>query len=76
MYVLDLMPYDEQLETKQRIRCKNTAGRCHPGGICVFETVKRSPREFAYRNKMEFSFGDEYKGGPLSPLGSIKRQHV
>ena len=31
-----------------------------------FEGVKASPKEFAYRNKMEFSFGDEYKDGPLS----------
>lgn len=31
-----------------------------------------SPKEFAYRNKMEFSFGDEYKDGPLS-LGLHKK---
>ncbi len=31
----------------------------------VFDGIKGSPREFAYRNKMEFSFGDEYKDGPL-----------
>ena len=38
-----------------------------------FEGVKASPKEFAYRNKMEFSFGDEYKDGPLS-LGLHKRE--
>ncbi len=31
----------------------------------IFDGIKGSPQEFAYRNKMEFSFGDEYKGGPL-----------
>ncbi len=38
----------------------------------IFEGVKGSPQEFAYRNKMEFSFGDEYKDGPLS-LGLHKK---
>ena len=41
-------------------------------GEYVFEGVKASPKEFAYRNKMEFSFGDEYKDGPLS-LGLHKK---
>lgn len=38
----------------------------------IFEGIQRSPKEFAYRNKMEFSFGDSYKDGPLS-LGMHKR---
>lgn len=38
-----------------------------------FLGIKGSPKEFAYRNKMEFSFGDEYKDGPLS-LGLHKRE--
>ena len=38
----------------------------------TFEGVKASPKEFGYRNKMEFSFGDEYKDGPLS-LGLHKK---
>lgn len=37
-----------------------------------FEGIKGSPRQFAYRNKMEFSFGDEIKDGPLA-LGMHKR---
>ena len=37
-----------------------------------FQGVKESPRQYGYRNKMEFSFGDEYKDGPLS-LGLHKR---
>ncbi len=38
----------------------------------IFEGIKESPRQFAYRNKMEFSFGDSFKDGPLS-LGMHKR---
>lgn len=41
-------------------------------GEYVFEGVKHSPKEFHYRNKMEFSFGDEFKDGPLS-LGLHKK---
>ena len=39
---------------------------------CLFETAKASPAIFGYRNKMEFSFGDEVKDGPLS-LGMHRR---
>lgn len=38
----------------------------------LFEGLKESPQEFGYRNKMEFSFGDEYKDGPLT-LGLHKK---
>lgn len=38
----------------------------------VFEGIKGSPTELAYRNKMEFSFGDECKDGPLA-LGMHKK---
>lgn len=34
--------------------------------------IKGSPNEWEYRNKMEFSFGDEFKDGPLA-LGLHKR---
>ncbi len=37
-----------------------------------FEGIKPSPLPFGYRNKMEFSFGDEYKDGPLA-LGMHRR---
>lgn len=37
-----------------------------------FLGIKASPRQQEYRNKMEFSFGDAYKGGPLA-LGMHKR---
>ena len=38
----------------------------------IFEGIKESPVQRAYRNKMEFSFGDEYRDGPLA-LGMHKR---
>ena len=37
-----------------------------------FEGVLPNPKEFEYRNKMEFSFGDDRKDGPLT-LGLHKR---
>ena len=37
-----------------------------------FLGIKASPRKEEYRNKMEFTFGDEYKDGPLA-LGMHKR---
>ena len=37
-----------------------------------FESIKESPVAYGYRNKMEFSFGDEVKDGPLA-LGMHKR---
>lgn len=37
-----------------------------------FEGILGSPMEWAYRNKMEFSFGDEYKDGPIA-LGMHKK---
>lgn len=38
----------------------------------IFEGIEKSPRMLEYRNKMEISFGDEVKDGPLS-LGMHKR---
>ena len=38
----------------------------------VWEPILSSPVHFEYRNKMEFSFGDEYMGGPLA-LGMHKK---
>ena len=41
-------------------------------GEYMWDGIKPSPMESAYRNKMEFSFGDEYKDGPLA-LGMHRR---
>lgn len=38
----------------------------------IFEGILGSPYEWEYRNKMEFSFGDEFKDGPLA-LGLHKK---
>ncbi len=38
----------------------------------IYEGILGSPFEWGYRNKMEFSFGDEYKDGPLA-LGLHKK---
>ena len=44
------------------------------GDKCEYEWlgIKGSPLQAEYRNKMEFSFGDAFKGGPLA-LGQHKR---
>lgn len=64
------MSYEEQLQMKAR-QVKEILDAAIVGDY-EFEGVKASPKEFAYRNKMEFSFGDEYKDGPLS-LGLHKK---
>ncbi len=38
----------------------------------VWEGILASPNHLGYRNKMEFTFGDEFKGGPLA-LGLHKK---
>ncbi len=38
----------------------------------TYEGIRKSPSQFAYRNKMEFTFGDACKDGPLT-LGLHKR---
>ena len=63
------MSYENQLEMKkEQVRrlidqvCKDY----------TYEGILGSPIEWGYRNKMEFSFGDEVKNGPLS-LGLHKK---
>lgn len=74
------MPYEEQLRMKDlQIRelledVLVREGQTDKDGKPDFpwEGIHGSPIEFCYRNKMEFSFGDEYKDGPLS-LGLHKK---
>lgn len=67
------LPYEDQLELKARQVKELLDGAVKEYGYeYVFEGVKESPRHYDYRNKMEFSFGDEVKDGPLS-LGMHKR---
>lgn len=62
--------YKEQLALKER-QVKELLDSVISYGY-TFEGIKSSPKQFAYRNKMEFSFGDEVKDGPLA-LGMHKR---
>ena len=66
------MPYEEQLEMKSEQMKEILDAAILPGRSYQLEGIKGSPKEFGYRNKMEFSFGDEYKDGPLS-LGLHKK---
>ncbi|MED9966111.1 MAG: 23S rRNA (uracil(1939)-C(5))-methyltransferase RlmD [Blautia sp.] len=68
------MDYDEQLQMKERQVRDLLDAALKEGGQSSYtwEGIHGSPIEFGYRNKMEFSFGDEYKDGPLS-LGLHKK---
>lgn len=74
------MSYEDQLKMKEEQMKAvlesglKEAGILDPGLMLeqVWEGIHGSPLEFGYRNKMEFSFGDEYKDGPLS-LGLHKK---
>lgn len=64
------VPYEEQLKIKER-QVRALLDPVLPEGY-NFEGIKGSPLTRAYRNKMEFSFGDEFKDGPMT-LGMHKR---
>ena len=81
------LPYEEQLKIKEAqvrklldsVLCKPKCmgestldGNVSEENAYCFEGIKPSPICFGYRNKMEFSFGDEVKDGPLA-LGMHKR---
>jgi 23S rRNA (uracil1939-C5)-methyltransferase len=63
------MAYESQLQMKQE-QVKRLIDQ-----VCKdysYEGILGSPTEWGYRNKMEFSFGDEFKNGPLA-LGLHKK---
>ena len=63
------MSYEQQLALKEQ-QVKDLLD-----SVCSdyeWEGIKGSPVQEAYRNKMEYSFGDEYKEGPLA-LGMHKK---
>ena len=67
--VYQMLPYEEQLALKE----KQVRALLDPvAGDYEFLGIKGSPKSAEYRNKMEFSFGDEVKGGELM-LGLHKR---
>ena len=71
------LPYEEQLRLKEG-QVKKIIDEVYiardekPDEEYIFDGIKASPVQYEYRNKMEFSFGDAYKDGPLS-LGMHKR---
>ncbi len=67
------LSYEEQLHLKETQVKELLDGAIRDFGYeYVFEGIKESPNHYDYRNKMEFSFGDEVKDGPLA-LGMHKR---
>ena len=67
------VPYEEQLKIKEQ-QVRALLDPVLPAGY-NFEGIKGSPLTKAYRNKMEFSFGDEFKDGPMT-LGMHKRGSI
>lgn len=65
------LPYEEQLKIKKE-QVKSLLDSVVEDGTYEFQGIKASPNSSGYRNKMEFSFGDEVKDGPLA-LGMHKR---
>ncbi|MCI8560629.1 MAG: 23S rRNA (uracil(1939)-C(5))-methyltransferase RlmD [Dorea sp.] len=64
------IPYKEQIKLKEK-QIRQMMDEA-VDGTYIWEGVKESPAKEAYRNKMEFSFGDEYKDGPIA-LGMHRR---
>ena len=66
------IPYDKQLELKKNQVLDLLHPVCDGISDFVFDGILSSPKQWEYRNKMEFSFGDEVKDGPLT-LGLHKK---
>lgn len=65
----------QNLTYEEQLKLKATQVQRLLDEVCEeyhFEGIKESPRRYEYRNKMEFSFGDEIKDGPLA-LGMHKK---
>ena len=66
------LPYEEQLKLKSS-QVKKMLDRVISSDY-EYEEILGSPSEWETRNKMEYAFGDSYKGGPMS-LGLHKSGH-
>lgn len=66
------LSYEEQCRLKEEQVRKLLEPVLSRQGEWRFEGIKQSPAVYGYRNKMEFTFGDEVKDGPLS-VGLHKR---
>ncbi len=64
------MRYENQLRLKEKM-VKDILDHAAVSDY-RFEGILKSPMQWEYRNKMEFTFGDEVKDGPLA-LGMHKR---
>lgn len=65
----------QTLSYGQQLKLKSNQVKELIDSVCTdyeFEGILASPIEWGYRNKMEFSFGDEVKDGPLT-LGLHKK---
>ena len=76
------LPYEKQLELKrnQVLEIIDNVYKTLDSSLgikkdYIYDGILPSPEIEGYRNKMEFSFGDEYKGGPLT-LGLHKKGSV
>lgn len=67
------LPYEEELRIKEgQVKRLLDSVLERQETEWQFEGIKASPAIYEYRNKMEFSFGDEVKDGPLA-LGMHRR---
>lgn len=67
------LPYEEELRIKEaQVKRLLDSVLNRQDAPWTYEGIKASPVAYEYRNKMEFSFGDECKDGPLT-LGMHKR---
>ena len=66
----------QTMSYKHQLELKKTLVKAILDGVIKtpyeFQGIIGSPNEWGYRNKMEFTFGDEYKDGPLA-LGMHKK---
>ncbi|MGU9539894.1 23S rRNA (uracil(1939)-C(5))-methyltransferase RlmD [Clostridium tepidum] len=70
---IQYIPYKKQLELKETQLLKLFKNK----GIEGFEFlgIEKSPEEYEYRNKMEFTFGDMEKGGELTLGMHVKNRN-
>lgn len=67
------MSYEESLKIKEnQVRELLEPVLSKQQSVCQIEPIRQSPVYYGYRNKMEFTFGDEVKDGPLA-LGMHKK---
>lgn len=66
------LSYEEQCRLKEEQVRRLLTPVLEEQGEWQFEGIRQSPAVYGYRNKMEFTFGDEVKDGPLS-VGLHKR---